>query len=185
VNNDGRNDLFVAKGNVWEMPDFAMQDPNNLLIQGADGNFIETGDVAGVSSMQTARGAGLADFNLDGLMDLVVVNRNSPAQIWRNTTLGAGNWLQIALQQAGANRDAIGAWVEVRSGDLKMQREITSGGGHASGQAGWWHFGLGVALDAEVRVTWPDGTATAWEAVAGNSFYVLERDQKAKVWSPD
>src|SRR5690606_20374878 len=26
VNNDGRADIFVVKGNVWEMPDFAMLD---------------------------------------------------------------------------------------------------------------------------------------------------------------
>src|SRR5690606_4810625 len=29
VNNDGYADLFIAKGNVWEMPDFALLDPNN------------------------------------------------------------------------------------------------------------------------------------------------------------
>jgi hypothetical protein len=34
VNNDGRVDLFIAKGNVAEMPDFAQKDPNNLLVQG-------------------------------------------------------------------------------------------------------------------------------------------------------
>ena len=48
-NNDGLADLFVAKGNVWEMPDFAMADPNNLLLQGADGVFVEAADKAGVA----------------------------------------------------------------------------------------------------------------------------------------
>ena len=33
VNNDGRMDLFMAKGNVDQMGDMAMADPNNLLIQ--------------------------------------------------------------------------------------------------------------------------------------------------------
>ena len=33
VNNDGLVDLFVAKGNVAKMPDFAAKDPNNLLLQ--------------------------------------------------------------------------------------------------------------------------------------------------------
>jgi enediyne biosynthesis protein E4 len=33
ANNDGLSDLFVAKGNVWDMPDFAAADPNNLLLQ--------------------------------------------------------------------------------------------------------------------------------------------------------
>ena len=31
VNNDGLEDLFVAKGNVDRMPDFAAKDPNNLM----------------------------------------------------------------------------------------------------------------------------------------------------------
>lgn len=183
VNNDGLADLFVAKGNVWEMPDFAMKDPNNLLVQGADGVFVEAGETAGVASFAPSRGAGLADFNLDGLMDLVVVNRNAPAQLWRNTTTGAGNWLQIALHQPGANPDAVGAWIEVRKPARISQREITVGGGHASGQAGWWHFGLADAATAEVRVTWPDGTTGPWQQVASDGFYILERDQPALVWT--
>ena len=39
VNNDGLADLFVAKGNVSAMPDFAAKDPNNLLLQGPAGKF--------------------------------------------------------------------------------------------------------------------------------------------------
>lgn len=183
VNNDGLADLFVAKGNVSEMPDFAMKDPNNLLVQGNSGVFVEAGETSGVASFEPSRGAGLADFNLDGLMDLVVVNRNSPAQLWRNTTTGAGKWLQIALQQPGANPDAVGAWIEVRSGARSTQREITVGGGHASGQTGWWHFGLGAAATAKVRVTWPDGTQGPWQQVDGDGFYILERDQPAVAWS--
>ena len=93
VNNDGRADLFVAKGNVDAMPDFAQADPNNLLLQTADGTFREAGDVAGVASTRTARGAALADFNLDGALDLVVVNRREGAQLWQNTGEGLGHWL--------------------------------------------------------------------------------------------
>jgi hypothetical protein len=47
MNNDGLADLFVAKGNVAEMPDFAMKDPNNLLLGLSDGGFEEAGDRAG------------------------------------------------------------------------------------------------------------------------------------------
>ena len=90
-----------------------LKDPNNLLLQAADGTFVEEGDVAGVASLATGRGAALADFNLDGLLDLVVVNRGSGAQIWRNATPDAGHWMQVRLAQPAPNRDAIGAWVEV------------------------------------------------------------------------
>ena len=111
VNNDGLVDLFIAKGNVWDMPDFAMKDPNNLLLQQADGKFKEAGDKAGVASVEQARGAALADFNLDGLVDLVVVNRNSPAQIWRNTSRNAGHWIEVKLEQPArtATRSAHGS----------------------------------------------------------------------------
>ncbi len=183
INNDGRVDLFVAKGNVAEMPDFARADPNNLLVQGADGKFIELGDKAGVASIAISRGAALADFNLDGRLDLIVVNRWSNAQLWRNTTRDAGNWIQLHLVQDGANRDAIGAWVEVRFGGKTIRREVTIGGGHASGQIGWRHFGKGDAIDAEVRVLWPDGAAGDWQKISGNGLYLIERGKKATRWT--
>ncbi|MCX8507769.1 MAG: CRTAC1 family protein, partial [Rhodobacteraceae bacterium] len=183
VNNDGLTDLFVAKGNVSAMPDFAQKDPNNLLLQKPDGTFMEVGDKAGVASMENARGAVLADFNMDGRLDLLVVNRNSPAQIWRNVTDATGNWLGLALHQPGTNPDGVGAWIEVKLGARILRREITVGGGHAGGQAGWWHFGLGTLSGAEVRVIWPDGRAEGWQKLAPNGFYTLAPDQPAKAWS--
>jgi enediyne biosynthesis protein E4 len=173
VNNDGLNDLFVAKGNVAEMPDFATKDPNNLLLGKVDGKFIEVADKAGVASTETSRGGMVVDFNLDGLMDVVVVNRNANAQVWRNSSKQAGHWLQVQLQQGGANRDGIGAWIEVKRDDKITRREITSGGGHASGHLGWWHFGLGEYANAEIRVLWPDGTQGPWQQVAADGFYRL------------
>ena len=53
VNNDGLVDLFIAKGNVAKMPDFAMKDPNNLLLQTSDGKFQEVGEAAGIASFAT------------------------------------------------------------------------------------------------------------------------------------
>lgn len=182
VNNDGLVDLFVAKGNVSAMPDFAVEDPNNLLLQLPDGTFSEAGDKAGVASLATARGAALADFNADGRLDLVVVNRNAPTQLWQNAG-PAGHWLQLLPRQDGVNRDVIGGWIELRLGDRVVRREITSGGGHAGGQAGWWHFGLGAASAAEVRIIWPDGGEGQWESLAADQRYILPRDGAAKVWT--
>ncbi|MEM7523997.1 MAG: VCBS repeat-containing protein, partial [Pseudomonadota bacterium] len=73
VDNDGRDDLFVAKGNVDEMEMAAENDPNTLLIQGPDGRFVETSVEAGVASPERSRGAALVDLNLDGRLDLAVV----------------------------------------------------------------------------------------------------------------
>ncbi|MGB8812703.1 MAG: CRTAC1 family protein [Paracoccaceae bacterium] len=186
VNNDGLTDLFVAKGNVWEMPDFAQKDPNNLLLQGPDGVFIECGDLAGVASFSAGRGAALQDFNLDGLLDLVVVNRGSGAEVWRNTGMAdAAGWLQVKVSQPAPNRDAIGAWVELRIGASLQRRELFSGGGHASGQSGWVHFGLGHATKADLRVIWPDGTASDWQELPGNAFYQFARGEAVAMVTPN
>jgi len=166
------------------MPDFATKDPNNLLMQQPDGKFVEAGETAGVASLKQGRGAALADLNLDGLVDLVVVNRNDKTEIWRNVTADAGNWAQFALRQPAPNVDAVNAWIEVRRGDRVERREITSGGGHAGGSAGWVHFGLGTQDKAEVRVIWPSGETGAWSPVAANVFYLLERDKQPQPWTP-
>lgn len=174
VNNDGLTDLFVAKGNVAEMPDFARNDPNNLLLQRQDGTFLEAGALAGVASMKTSRGGAVADFNNDGWLDILVTNRWENPQIWRNTGTDA-NWIDIELQTAGVNRNAIGAWVEVRTQSLQ-RREVTVGGGHASGQLGPLHFGLGAAESALVRVIWPDGSVGAWTKVLADTRTVFRPD---------
>lgn len=184
VNNDGRSDLFVAKGNVAKMPDFAARDPNNLLLGQEDGTFVEAGDRAGVASLGIARGAQVVDLNLDGKLDIVVVNRWTRAEVWRQTGDLAETWLQVRLAQDGTNPDAIGAVIEIRRGDKVERTEITSGGGHASGSLGWLHFGLGTAKLAELRVIWPDGTEGAWQTLPTGSFQILRPGQAAETWSP-
>lgn len=185
VNNDGLYDLFIAKGNVDKMPDFAQKDPNNLLLQKVDGTFMESGDKAGIVSFRNHRGAQLVDFNLDGKLDLVVVARRENAEIWRNIAPDLGHFLEVKLAQDGANRNAIGAWVEVKEAEGKvMARENFVGGGHASGNAGFLHFGLGTQTSTQVRVIWPDGTKGDWQDVTADKFYELSKSAPPKEWTP-
>ncbi|CTQ31308.1 CRTAC1 family protein [Jannaschia rubra] len=164
VDNDGDADLFIAKGNVDQMPDMAMADPNNLL-RNDGGRFVEVSVAAGVASAHRGRGAALVDLDGDGRLDLAVVNRRAPLEVWRNVST-AGNALSVTLEQSGGNRAAVGAWVEVRTPEGVQMQELTLGGGHAGGAVGPLHFGIGAASTADLRVTWPDGTAGEWERVA-------------------
>ncbi|MGB3280609.1 MAG: CRTAC1 family protein, partial [Pseudorhodobacter sp.] len=176
IDNDGRDDLFIAKGNVDQMPSNAIHDPNNLLMQGTDGAFVEYGGEAGIATMERARGAGLADLNGDGRLDIVVVNRRAPLEIWENTIEGSGHWLAVAVQAPEGNRQAVGAWVELRTNTATQSREITVGGGHVSGQALPLHFGLGSAESAQLRVLWPDGTLSPWYTVKADNQVTLGPD---------
>ncbi len=191
VNNDGIVDLYVSKGNVDSMPEFAMLDPNNLLIGQSDGTFVEAADTAGILSFESGRGAAVVDLNLDGMLDIVQVNREANVSLWRNVGFGGaiesqpmGHWLAVRPLQDDVNRDAIGAWIEVRSGGRVHAREITIGGGHASGRIGWLHFGLGADTEAEVRVTWPDGEQTDWMPVESDRRVEVVRGAATVTSSP-
>jgi hypothetical protein len=96
-----------------------------------------------------------------------------------------GHWVALRAQRPGPNRDAIGAWLEVRVGDVVQRREITIGGGHASGELGWLHMGLGSATRADVRVTWPGGSTGPWLAVSADTFGVVRLGADAvEPWTP-
>ncbi|HEY8168412.1 MAG TPA: CRTAC1 family protein [Candidatus Limnocylindrales bacterium] len=195
VNNDGFEDLFVTKGNVEAMPDFAARDPSNLLIGQPDGSFDEGGESAGIVDYARGRGGAVVDLNLDGLLDIVEVKRRENVRIRRNLGAGSaglaspmGHWAAVRLQQPGPDPDAIGAWISVRTSDRTIDRELTVGGGHVSGQLGWTHVGLGQATSAEVRVEWPDGEVGPWLPLPVDGFSVVERgangDDAVRPWEP-
>ena len=50
------------------------------------------------------------------------------------------------------------------------------GGGHAGGQSGPIHVGLGSADRAEFRVIWPDGGTSSWKPLALNRVTRIHRN---------
>jgi hypothetical protein len=197
ANNDGWPDIFVVKGNVGNMPDFALLDPSNLMLGGPDGKYMESATEAGLVNYQRGRGGLLVDLNGDGMLDAVIVNRWDRAKIWRNVGAGSaaapkamGHWLQVRLRQEGGNRDAVGAWLEVEAAGRVQRCEQVIGGGHASGALGVLHVGLGDATAARVRVLWPgakpgDAALTsAWFDASADRSYVLDRKRGLVPWSP-
>ena len=186
VNNDGMVDLFVAKGNVWEMPDFAMKDPNNLLLQLPDGKFKEAGDKAGVASVEQARGAALADFNLDGLIDLVVVNRNSPAQLWRNTSaecrqLDRGE--ARAARRRTATRSAPGSRSSCDDVDPAPRDDRRRRPCRRPAAAGCISASARRRRPRCVSV-WPDGTRATGSRSTATASTSSQRGKPVQAWTP-
>ena len=183
LNNDGLLDLFIAKGNVSEMAEFAAFDPDNLLLGQSGGGFVEYGEQAGIALNRRGRGGVVEDFNLDGLLDILVVNRGGPASLFRSTAQQGHNFVAIKPSAGSINSHGIGATIEVSTESGTQTRTLSIGGGHASGQLGFTHFGLGTDSSGKLRVTWPNGQQSEWMDFTGNQHLTVNRQEELSVVS--
>ncbi len=72
--------------------------------------------------------------------------------------------MRLELRDAGANREAIGAWVELEAGGVLQRRQVMPTRSYLSQVELPLTFGLGEAERVDgVRVMWPDGTVQAVE----------------------
>ncbi len=111
-----------------------------------------------ISSMYASYGTAWADFDRDGRPDIFLVNSGQEGnQLFRNTT-SSQNWFQLLLTGQASNRDAIGARIQVFTGQQVQSREVTAGSGYASQSSRVQSFGLGQhnRIDS-VRIFWPSG----------------------------
>jgi hypothetical protein len=163
--NDGYKDLFAANGHVYPQVEGRLnretyREPLLLFRNLGKGKFKEVGGTAGLRRLplHSARGAAYADFDNDGDLDILVSNIDEPPQLLENQTKGQCNWLGIRLIGTRSNRDAVGAFVTVHSGDLTQYDRVRTGGSYISGNDLRLHFGLGTHETIEsLDVTWPTG----------------------------
>jgi hypothetical protein len=157
--NDGWKDIFTANSHVNDrIGDFEaleFRQPNRLFINDGQGKFRDATAAAGLATASAAhRGCGVADFNGDGRLDLVVLSLGSPAELWQNDSSPASRWLIVRLTGTKSNRDGIGARVIVGN----QVRTMTTAMGYASSSHAGLHFGLGSAQGpVRVEVLWPSG----------------------------
>ena len=168
VDNDGWKDLFTAGSHandrIGEAETTNWRQTNALFLNDRGRRFHDVTDEAGLGATAAVhRGCGLADFDADGRLDLVVLTLGSPAELWRNeTALTSRHWVAVRLVGSKSNRDGIGARVFV---DGQM-RTMTSSLGYASSSHGPLHFGLGDRREvARLEVRWPSGATQVLERV--------------------
>ncbi|MEL7342364.1 MAG: ASPIC/UnbV domain-containing protein, partial [Bacteroidota bacterium] len=116
----------------------------------------------GIEIPSFSNGASFVDLDLDGDLDYVVNNINDPVFVYRNqsqpTKENPKHYLRVKLQGANPNPAAIGAKVELWSGDLYLYDEHFLSRGYISSVEPILHFGLGkrTRIDS-LRVIWPGG----------------------------
>jgi hypothetical protein len=165
--NDGWQDLLVASG---EYPD---DQRLRLFRQGPPGTFSDVTVAAGID-WEMCTQLSLADYDRDGDVDIMIATSNNrlPQErregrvlrvaIFENRVGNRNHWLNVRLvgkgaAKGGANREAIGARITVRAGDLTLTRMISGGLGHAGhNDALEASFGLGERTRVDsLTVRWP------------------------------
>ena len=185
VSGDFDNDMDLDLYVVASGP--AGNRPNVLFQNQGDGSFLAVPNAGGAQGTNLGIGDAVvtADYDLDGFLDLFVVNgdaaenftKNAPSELFRN--LGNdNNWLEIDLQGVTSNRDGIGAQVFVTAGGVTQLRE-QSGGIHRKSQNHTrLHFGLaGNTNVEEILIKWPNGREQKINNVAANQLLeIVEGD---------
>jgi hypothetical protein len=184
--NDGWLDLLVVNGAVKLLQQLAQRgdpfplgQPNQLFHNDGAGRFVEVSEQAGQTFRLTevSRGAAVGDVDNDGDTDVLVTNNNGPARLFLNKVGNRNHWLGLRLPGKSANRDMLGARVEVVLTPKRvLWRRARTDGSYLSSQDPRVLVGIGSAERVElVRVRWPDGSVEEWKNPPINRYLTLKQ----------
>lgn len=178
--NDGQWDLFQANGRVT-LPDSVPKgqsdpyaEPNVLLL--GDGKKFQLAEPGALPKIvRTSRAAGFGDLNNDGAIDIVVINKDDPAELLLNQNVSEGNWLLVRAKDANG-RDAVGATLRFQIGQRTLRRDVNPHYSYLSSNDGRVHVGLGQAESvSHIEVQWLDGSRESFPCEGINRIITLSR----------
>ena len=186
---DGWQDLVVASGHVYPQVDTrdvgtTYRQPNQIFINNGpsdNGNlsftYFRPEAESGWAKEAVSRGLVAFDMDDDGDHDFLVVEMDAKPSLFRNDTPHTFHWIGFHLVGKGKNRDAIGAWVELKdSNGVERERERCSGRSYLSSCDPRLLFGIGEASDpATAVVHWPDGTTTELSNLSVDRYHTVKQ----------
>lgn len=162
--NDGDKDIFIGNGHINDkielIDDTTAYKVANVVLRNEGGKFVDVTAQAGdlPRIIKATRGVAFGDLDLDGRVDVVVLNSNDTADILRNVTQNDNHWLQIDLRRGDKNRFGVGSRVKVVAGELVQYDEVHCGRGYQSHWGLRLHFGLGQHSKVDrIEVSWHGG----------------------------
>ncbi len=153
---------------------FSGWEPKRLWHHPPSGPFEECAYPEGFDSRSDGRSLVAADFDGDGDLDLLMLNRAAPRlQYFENTGAG-GNAVELELVPHSGPREADA--VLVRADGLGVFSAALARG-FASSVPPSVHLGLGGRKSIDVEVQWRDGTRQKVAGLAAGARYVVEQGQ--------
>jgi hypothetical protein len=172
--NDGDLDIFVTNGSTFQelkRPQVLIAQRDALFRNNSDGTFTDVSEVTGITLLPTrvGRGAAFADYDNDGDVDIFIVNNHEKPALLRNDGGNRNNWLHVELIGTNANRNAVGAKIQVKTVNRTQMREIYAGDSYMSFNSFIVEFGVGGATQVEsLQVIWSNGDTQTLHNVLTN-----------------
>lgn len=172
--NDGRLDLLVVNGAVRHLQELARRgdryplgQPNQLFHNEGEGRFAEVSEKCGdeFRRLEVSRGAAFGDIDNDGDTDVLITNNNGPARLFMNRVGNRNHWLGMRLLGNKADRDMLGARIEIVLNSKQiLRRRARTDGSYCSSQDPRVLVGIGSSERVEaIRVHWPTGGVEEWK----------------------
>jgi len=186
IDNDGWLDVVAVNGTVTldleaYGPDnpFALQQRNQVFRNRAGQRFADVTDRTGAAFAlsEVSRGAAFGDVDNDGDTDVLIANGAGPARLLVNEVGQRRHWIGLRLVGREAQRDMLGARVElIRPDGSTRWRRARADGSYASANDPRVIVGLGESAGApRVRVTWPDGAVEEWADLPVDGYTTLTK----------
>lgn len=182
--NDGYPDIFVATGTVYpelekHYAKYPAHSPRIMFRNRGNGTFVQLGEEAGpgISAKHMSRGAAFGDFDNDGDIDILIMNRNEPPSLLRNDAPAGNHWLKIRLEGTKSNRSALGSRVLVYYGGKVQAQCLTSQSSFISANDPRLHFGLGKTNLVDIEVFWPTGVSEKFSRISANQLVTIREGQ--------
>ena len=116
------------------------------------------------------------DINGDGWPDFVVGNNDAQPQAFIHQGANPGQSLVVNLRGKPGNRQAVGALVQLRSGNHTNSQEIQLGSGYLSQSDTRVFFGAtATGQRRELTIRWPDGTKQTREIAANETHLTIDQ----------
>lgn len=212
--NDGYKDLFISNGFLRDfhvdesetyhklrravriedstvyyevrekLPHYVLSHPNFIFKNNGDLTFKDTRDEWGIYYPSITYGAGYADLDNDGDLDIISSNVNETPWIYRNNSekdQAKNNFLNFTYTGYKTNSHGFGTKVRIYYGDQMQYIQHTGVRGYITSLIEDTHFGLGQVSKVDlVEIEWLDGSKQVLKDVAANQTIELKHADASK-----